>query len=103
MEVVVLVRVLRLLRQIGHLRAIEVNIACDVVRQTVSCLVTIAQVELHTPVLQRRTIDPRLTTKADGTEEGRLNEHVLGLLEEQVVRTIEFTTEEREVGTEVPL
>ena len=63
----------------------------------------IAQAELHTPVLQRGTVDPRLTAKTDGAEEGGLHEHVLGFLEEQVVRAVEVAVEEHEVGTEVPL
>ena len=94
MIVVMLVRVLRLLRQIGHLRTVEIHITSNIVRQSIFCRMTIAQIEFHTPVLQCRSVDPSLTTKTDGTEEGRLNEHVLGLFKEEVIRTIELAIEE---------
>jgi hypothetical protein len=54
---------------------------------------TITQIKLHTPVLQCGTVNPCLTAETDSTEESGLYEHVLRLLEEQVIRTIEVTAE----------
>lgn len=64
---------------------------------------TIAQREFHTPVLERGTINPSLSAETNGSEECWLYKHVLSLLEEKVVRTVEVVVEKQEVGTKVPL
>ena len=91
------------LRQVGHLRAEEVEVAVDVVAQAVARGVTIAHGELHTPVLQAGTVEPRSTTFTHRTEVGRIDEHVLHLLHVSIHGTVERVAEERVVETEVVL
>ena len=89
--------------QIGYTAAIEVHVTIDIVVEAVLQGFTVAHCQFHTPVAEAGSVEPGSTALTHGAQIGRIDEHVLDVLDVGVESTVNGTLQQGEIQTGIVL